>query len=52
MQQWVDQWAAILGPTDVHWCNGSVEERDRLCEVLVDSGTFVRLSESLRPDSF
>ncbi|MFN7148435.1 MAG: phosphoenolpyruvate carboxykinase (GTP), partial [Microthrixaceae bacterium] len=45
-------WAAILSPTDVHWCNGSVEERDRLCEVLVDSGTFVRLSESLRPDSF
>ena len=44
LRQWVDQWAAILGPRDVHWCDGSAEEHDRLCEVLVDAGTLLRLN--------
>jgi phosphoenolpyruvate carboxykinase (GTP) len=46
---WVGDVIALCEPDDVHWCDGSVEEYDRLCETLVDAGTFERLS---RPNSY
>ena len=49
---WVDQWAEILQPDAVEWCDGSVEEYDRLCAELVAGGTFERLNEQLRPNSY
>ena len=42
LQQWVDDWAAILQPANVYWCDGSAEEYDRLCGQLVDAGTFIK----------
>ncbi len=52
LKKWVDDWAAILQPSDVYWCDGSAEEYDRLCQLLVDSGTFTRLDEAKRPNSY
>jgi phosphoenolpyruvate carboxykinase (GTP) len=52
LEQWVDDWAAILQPADVHWCDGSAEEYDRLAQELVDSGTFTKLDEAKRPNSY
>ncbi len=52
LQQWVDEWAAIMQPDSVSWCDGSAEEYDRLCQSLVDSGTFTRLDEAKRPNSY
>jgi phosphoenolpyruvate carboxykinase (GTP) len=49
---WVDEWVAILQPNDVHWCDGSVEEYDRLAAELVEAGTFVRLDDVKRPNSY
>ena len=49
---WVDRWASILQPDSVHWCDGSAEEYDSLCQALVDSGTFRRLDDEKRPHSF
>jgi phosphoenolpyruvate carboxykinase (GTP) len=49
---WVGDAVALSEPDDVHWCDGSTEEYDRLCELLVESGTFERLSEERRPNSF
>jgi phosphoenolpyruvate carboxykinase (GTP) len=52
LMTWVDEWAAVLGPADIHWCDGSAEEYDELCTQLVASGTFTRLDEAKRPASY
>ncbi len=49
---WVEEVAALTEPDDVYWCDGSAEEYERLCQLLVDGGTFERLSETRRPGSF
>ncbi|MBW3615684.1 MAG: phosphoenolpyruvate carboxykinase (GTP) [Actinobacteria bacterium] len=49
---WVREVALLTEPDDVEWCTGSAEEYDRLCQLLVDNGTFTRLSEAKRPNSY
>lgn len=49
---WVADWAKILQPADVYWCDGSQEEYNRLCAELVEAGTFVKLDEAKRPNSY
>jgi phosphoenolpyruvate carboxykinase (GTP) len=49
---WVDEIAALTQPDFVHWCDGSAEEYDRLAQVLIDAGTFERLSDAKRPNSY
>ena len=50
--EWVEEVAALTTPDDVVWCDGSAEEYDRLCQLLVDSGTFTELAEAKRPHSY
>jgi phosphoenolpyruvate carboxykinase (GTP) len=49
---WVEEIAELTQPDAVHWCDGSAEEYDRLCELLVEHGTFRKLSEAKRPNSY
>ena len=52
LQEWVDEAVKLCEPDDVHWCDGSAEEYDRLCRALVEAGTFERLSDAKRPNSY
>jgi phosphoenolpyruvate carboxykinase (GTP) len=50
--RWVAQVAELARPDSIHWCDGSAEEYDRLAQELVDAGTFERLSDAKRPNSY
>jgi len=52
LKDWVAEWAAIMQPADIYWCDGSADEYEHLCQQLVDSGTFTKLDEAKRPNSY
>ena len=52
METWVKQIAALCEADTVHWCDGSKEEYDNLCQLLVKKGTLIPLNPEKRPNSF
>ncbi len=50
--QWVDEVARLTQPDRIHWCDGSDAEYNRLASELVAAGTFRKLDEKLRPNSY
>jgi phosphoenolpyruvate carboxykinase (GTP) len=49
---WVKDCVALCKPKNVHWCSGTDKEYDSLCNLLVESGTFIKLNEKKRPNSY
>jgi phosphoenolpyruvate carboxykinase (GTP) len=49
---WVKQMAALCQPARIHWCDGSEEENRTLCDLMVKGGTFIKLNETKRPNSY
>jgi phosphoenolpyruvate carboxykinase (GTP) len=49
---WVGEIAELTKPESVYWCDGSSEEYDALAQVLIDAGTFEKLSDAKRPNSY
>jgi phosphoenolpyruvate carboxykinase (GTP) len=52
LRAWVDDVAALTQPDEVYWCDGSAQEYVKIAQALVDSGTFQKLSDSKRPNSY
>ena len=52
LTQWVKDWADVLEPDAIYWCDGSADEYERLCQSLVDAGIFTKLDEAKRPNSY
>ena len=50
--EWVDRWAGVMRPDNVVWCDGSESEYERLCSLMVESGTLIPLDPQTRPNSF
>lgn len=49
---WVNEIAALTKPTNIHWCDGSDEENQKLIDLMIASGTLKKLNETLRPNSY
>tara|TARA_E500000081_G_scaffold153524_1_gene188047 strand:+ start:1320 stop:3122 length:1803 start_codon:yes stop_codon:yes gene_type:complete len=52
LKEWVEEIEKLCSPKNVYLCNGSQAEYDRLCEEMVEAGTFIRLNNEKRPNSF
>ena len=52
LKEWVNEIAALCLPDQIYWCDGSPDEYQELCDVLVERGTFIKLDEKKRPNSF
>ncbi|WP_353809191.1 phosphoenolpyruvate carboxykinase (GTP) [Agromyces sp. SYSU T00194] len=52
LREWVEQIARITQPDDVVWCDGSLQEADRLTKQLVHEGKLIRLNPEWRPNSY
>jgi phosphoenolpyruvate carboxykinase (GTP) len=49
---WVRETVDLCKPDDIYWCDGSEEEYNKLCELMVQNKTFQRLNPEKRPNSF
>jgi phosphoenolpyruvate carboxykinase (GTP) len=52
LRLWVHEIAQECQPDNIHLCDGSEEEYDKLCQQLVEKGTFIRLNPEKRPNSY
>ncbi|MCL5269902.1 MAG: phosphoenolpyruvate carboxykinase (GTP) [bacterium] len=52
LNTWIDEAARLCQPDRIYWCDGSQAEYDRLCAEMVAGGTFVKLNDAKRPNSY
>src|SRR5450432_3198093 len=52
LESWVTSIANQCDAKNIHWCDGSKQEYDNICELLVKKGTFIKLNQEKRPNSF
>ncbi len=52
LKKWVNEVAALCKPDNIRWCDGSADEYNEMCSMLVDKGTFIKLNPQKRPNSY
>lgn len=52
LNKWIKELAEHCKPDQIRWCDGSKEEYDEMCNLLVEKGTFIKLNPAKRPNSF
>lgn len=52
LEVWANNLAAYFKADKIHWCDGSEEEYNTMCKMLVDKGTFIPLNPEKRPNSY
>jgi phosphoenolpyruvate carboxykinase (GTP) len=52
LSAWVKEWAELCQPASIHWCDGSLDENQRLLDLMVKSGMAIKLNEKKRPGSY
>lgn len=50
--QWVEEISHLTQPDQIVWCDGTDQEYENICNLLVQNGTFIRLNPQKRPNSF
>jgi len=49
---WVKRMAELCQPERIHWCDGSDAENQALCDLMLKSGTFIKLDAKKRPGCY
>ncbi len=49
---WVDEMVVLCQPDSVVWCDGTDAEWDAMWELMLNSGTAIKLNEQKRPNSY
>jgi phosphoenolpyruvate carboxykinase (GTP) len=52
VEEWVKGWSDLCQPDEIHWCDGSEEENQKLLDMMVRTGAAIKLNEAKRPGSY
>jgi len=52
LARWIEEVAALTKPDQIHWCDGSEEENERLTAAMLADGTLLRLNEDTHPNCY
>ena len=52
LKDWVEDVAGLCKPDKIHWCDGSDEEAAELIKLCIDNGSFTKLNDEKRPNSY
>jgi phosphoenolpyruvate carboxykinase (GTP) len=50
--KWLDKMIEMCGPKEVRWCDGSNQEWEELCGLMISQGSMIELNQEKRPNSF
>ncbi|MBN2545931.1 MAG: phosphoenolpyruvate carboxykinase, partial [Spirochaetes bacterium] len=52
LNKWIDEIIKLCKPKDIHWCDGSIVERNKFYDEMVKKGITTKLNPEKRPGSY